>query len=88
MNHSEILGTKTEFHAAVGKVTLKAWAANPPSDTSPEPGFVTTLRSHRESKVTGALEKAENVTLHREGGMSVYSLNDSFLSTLMEQTSI
>ncbi|KAM0249565.1 hypothetical protein ACHAQJ_008994 [Trichoderma viride] len=77
LNHPEILDAKTAFHIAVGKVTLEAWAANPPSDATPDPGFVTTLRSQREAKVTSATEKTENDILHKQGGMSISSLNDS-----------
>ncbi|KAL9479682.1 hypothetical protein ACSS6W_004468 [Trichoderma asperelloides] len=77
LNHPEILDAKTALHVAVGKVTLKAWAANPPSDARPEPEFVTTLRSRLEAKVSGAPEKTENVALCKEGGMSISSLNDT-----------
>lgn len=80
-NHAEILDAKTGFHAAVGKLTLQAWAANPPSDATREPDFVTTLRSRREAKVTSALDKTENVTPHTQGGMSISSLNDSLFGS-------
>lgn len=81
-NHPEILNTKTAFHVAVGKITLKAWATNPPSDATSEPDFVTTLRSQRENRPTGALEKVGNVTFDEEGRMSPYSLDDSLFSSL------
>ncbi|KAL7944025.1 fungal-specific transcription factor domain-containing protein [Trichoderma barbatum] len=81
LNHPEILDAKAAFHVAVGKVTLKAWAANPPSDATPEPDFVTALRSQRKAKVTSAPEKTENVTLHKESGMSISSLNDSLFGS-------
>lgn len=44
-NHTEILDTKTALHAAVGKITLKACAINPPSNVTSEPNFITVLRS-------------------------------------------
>ncbi|KAK4992359.1 hypothetical protein LTR50_001117 [Elasticomyces elasticus] len=50
-HHQEILAAKGALHAAVGKVTLKAWTTNPPSDCTPEPAFITTLRSQRETRV-------------------------------------
>ncbi|PON30093.1 C6 transcription factor domain-containing protein [Trichoderma gamsii] len=82
LNHPEIFDTKTAFHVAVGKITLKAWATNPPSDATSEPDFVTTLRSQRENRPTGAAEKIGNDTFDEEGGMSVSSLNDSIFSSL------
>ncbi|KAL6886000.1 fungal-specific transcription factor domain-containing protein [Trichoderma evansii] len=80
-NHAEILDAKTAFHAAIGKVTLKAWAANPPINTTREPGFITTLRSRRGAKLTSTPEKTENVSLDKEGGMSISSLDDSFFGS-------
>lgn len=78
LNHPEILDTKTAFHVAVGKITLKAWATNPPSDATSEPDFVTTLRSQRENRPTSAPEKIGCVTFDE----SVSSLNDSLFSGL------
>ncbi|KAI0381623.1 fungal-specific transcription factor domain-containing protein [Hypomontagnella monticulosa] len=47
-NHPEILEGKGAFHVAVGKVTLEAWKANPPSNSTEEPAFITMLQSqHR-----------------------------------------
>ncbi|KAL7911844.1 fungal-specific transcription factor domain-containing protein [Trichoderma velutinum] len=80
-NHPEILDVKTAFQAAVGKLTLKAWAANPPSDATPEPEFITTLRSQRKAKVTSAPEKTEDAALHKEYGMNVSSLNESLFGS-------
>ncbi|RFU74836.1 hypothetical protein TARUN_7405 [Trichoderma arundinaceum] len=77
LNHPEILNAKTAFHVAVGKLTLKAWAANPPGDATSEPDFVTILRSQRRAKATSALEKTENVTPRKESGMSISSFNNS-----------
>ncbi|KAL7960397.1 fungal-specific transcription factor domain-containing protein [Trichoderma compactum] len=50
-NHAEILDSKRAFQAAVGRLTLKAWAVIPPSDAAPEPDYITTLRSRRKAKV-------------------------------------
>ncbi|KAM0718561.1 hypothetical protein Q7P37_005631 [Cladosporium fusiforme] len=44
-NHSEILEKNRMLNAAVGRLTLKAWDANPPSSTvNGEPEFVQALR--------------------------------------------
>lgn len=85
LNHAEILDTKTALHAAVGKLTLKAWAANPPIYATSEPDFVITLRSWRENRPTGAPEKIGNARSDEEGGMSGSSLiNDSLFSSFDE----
>ncbi|KAL5092462.1 hypothetical protein Trisim1_001715 [Trichoderma cf. simile WF8] len=80
-NHPEFLDAKTAFQAAIGKLTLKAWAVNPPSDATPEPDFITTLRSQRKAKVISDPKKTKNVTLHQECGTSVSSLNDSLFGS-------
>ncbi|KAL9032623.1 MAG: hypothetical protein Q9214_007889, partial [Letrouitia sp. 1 TL-2023] len=46
-NHGELLESKKALHIAVGRLALKAWDANPPSSSVPEPAFITTLRSLR-----------------------------------------
>lgn len=81
VNHPEILDAKRAFHVAVGKATLQAWAANPPSDATPEPDFVTALRSQRKTKTAGALEKTERGVIYKQGGMSISSCNDSLFGS-------
>lgn len=44
-NHGELLEPKRALHVAFGRLTLKAWDANPPSSSVPEPTFITALRS-------------------------------------------
>ncbi|PNP51339.1 hypothetical protein THARTR1_07989 [Trichoderma harzianum] len=80
-NHPEFLDAKTAFQAAVVNLTLKAWAVNPPTDATPEPDFITTLRSQRKAKVTSVPDKSQTGTLHKECGMSVSPLNDSLLGS-------
>lgn len=46
-NHVELLESKRALHIAIRRLSLKAWDANPPSNSEPEPAFVTTLRSLR-----------------------------------------
>ncbi|KAK0702333.1 fungal-specific transcription factor domain-containing protein [Lasiosphaeris hirsuta] len=43
-NHAELLELKQALHVAFGRLTLKAWDAQQPSNGSPEPSFITTLR--------------------------------------------
>jgi hypothetical protein len=50
-NHQEILESKRALHIAVGRATLKAWTANPPSYAALEPGFITALREPRQAKI-------------------------------------
>lgn len=46
-NHHEILEAKGPIQVSVCRVTLEAWIANPPSDSTPEPAFIAMLRSRR-----------------------------------------
>jgi hypothetical protein len=46
-NHGELLDSKQALHMAVRRITLKAWAANPPTGHAPEPSFILELRSLR-----------------------------------------
>lgn len=50
-NHGELLESKRALYVAFGRLTLKAWDANPPSSSVPEPVFITTLRSRRGLKI-------------------------------------
>ncbi|KPM41047.1 hypothetical protein AK830_g5528 [Neonectria ditissima] len=49
-NHAELLESKRALYVAFGRLTLKAWAANPPSTRVPEPAFITALRSRRKAR--------------------------------------
>ncbi|KAF9887845.1 hypothetical protein FE257_009505 [Aspergillus nanangensis] len=62
-NHPEIFDSKKALQVLVGKVTLKAWAANPPRDLAYEPAFITALRSQHETDIikhVGGLGGPEN----------------------------
>jgi hypothetical protein len=50
-NHEELIISRRALHTTIGKETLKAWDANPPSNSSPEPSFIVTLRAKHEEKV-------------------------------------
>ncbi|OIW32878.1 hypothetical protein CONLIGDRAFT_554653, partial [Coniochaeta ligniaria NRRL 30616] len=43
-NHAELLDSKRTLHVAFGRLTLKAWDANPPSSSVLEPDFIASLR--------------------------------------------
>ncbi|KAF4637676.1 hypothetical protein G7Y89_g399 [Cudoniella acicularis] len=55
-SHSELLESKGALHIAVGRLTLKAWDANPPTSSVPEPAFITTLHSLRKGKLNSRAE--------------------------------
>ncbi|KAK1772800.1 fungal-specific transcription factor domain-containing protein [Phialemonium atrogriseum] len=50
-NHGELLEPKRALHVAFGRLTLKAWDANPPSSSVPESAFITALRSLRKANL-------------------------------------
>jgi hypothetical protein len=62
-NHQEILEAKRALHVAVGRVTLKAWLANPPSNSTPEPSFITALCSQRKTKIAKFLKKSNSLAV-------------------------
>ena len=76
-NHQEILEAKGALHLAVGRVTLKAWTANPPSNSTSEPAFITTLRSQRRTKVAKRPEKIGDMTSNDRAAEAVSSLDSS-----------
>ncbi|RMD42785.1 hypothetical protein DV735_g2311, partial [Chaetothyriales sp. CBS 134920] len=48
--HEELAkGKKKSLHLSIARITLKAWTANPPSDVSAEPAFITALRSNTQA---------------------------------------
>lgn len=49
-NHSDLLQSKRALYVAFGRLTLKAWDANPPTGDAPEPAFIATLRSLGETQ--------------------------------------
>ena len=62
-HHTELLESKRALQIAVGRVTLKAWIANPPSSSVPEPAFITTLRSlHKLNSGSRAERQNSNAT--------------------------
>lgn len=51
-SHEELVKARRTLYVTITKVTLKAWLANPPRHSSPEPAFITTLRAHHQPKGT------------------------------------
>ncbi|KAH8902462.1 hypothetical protein BR93DRAFT_932042 [Coniochaeta sp. PMI_546] len=49
-NHAELLSSKRTLHVAFGRLTLKAWDANSPSSSVPEPEYIASLRSLQKAK--------------------------------------
>ncbi|KAK4153437.1 hypothetical protein C8A00DRAFT_15318 [Chaetomidium leptoderma] len=50
-HHDDLLKPKRALYVALGRLTLKAWEANPPSNASsgiPEPAFIASLRCRRD----------------------------------------
>ncbi|KAF7176403.1 hypothetical protein CNMCM7691_002532 [Aspergillus felis] len=60
-NHEELVKRKRTLHITIGKLTLKAWLANPPSKSSPEPAFITALREQHEPKVKRPQERVDEM---------------------------
>jgi hypothetical protein len=61
-NHPELFDPKKQIlYTAIGRLTLKAWDANPPTDVddATEPDFISTLRSLRKTNRTHRPERAE-----------------------------
>ncbi|KAI9042712.1 putative C6 transcription factor [Aspergillus affinis] len=70
-NHKELVKSRRTLHVTIGKVTLKAWLANPPSQLSQEPAFITALRAQHEPKVRkqqGSRDEGEETT--KDGAFS------------------
>ncbi|OQE24819.1 hypothetical protein PENFLA_c009G03328 [Penicillium flavigenum] len=51
-NHDELVKVRRTLYVTIAKVTMKAWLANPPRQSSPEPAFITALRAQREPRGT------------------------------------
>lgn len=79
-NHQEVLEFKTALYIAVGRATLSAWTVNPPSNLTPEPGFITTLRSQRRFQGPKHLEKVADVTSNGQAAEGIF--NRSFSSNV------
>ena len=51
VHHGELLGLKRSLQTvAIARLVVKAWDVNPPSNSIPEPPFITALRSTRKTR--------------------------------------
>jgi hypothetical protein len=62
-NYEELAKGRRTLHVTIGRITLKAWLANPPSQSFPEPTFITALRAQHDPKVSRQQESMDG----REG---------------------
>ncbi|KAL2827491.1 putative fungal-specific transcription factor [Aspergillus pseudoustus] len=46
-NHGDLAEGRRTLHITIGYLTIKAWVANPPSNSTPEPGYISSLRAQR-----------------------------------------
>ena len=74
-NHGELLESKRALHIAVGRLTLKAWDANPPSSSVPELAFITTLRSLRTVNMKSRAERRDSDTISLDAKTDTMSPN-------------
>ncbi|KAK7408785.1 hypothetical protein QQX98_009029 [Neonectria punicea] len=61
-NHEELLESRRALYVAFGRLTLKAWDANPPSTSAPEPAFITALGSRRKRKCNSNADAPDTKT--------------------------
>lgn len=63
-NHGDFLASKQPLHVAFRSLTLKAWNSNPPSSSSVEPDYISTLRSRQREhlKTRSAIEDSKATT--------------------------
>jgi hypothetical protein len=57
-NYLDMLRRRNPLYVSVGRVTLEAWMANPPTNAVPEPGFITALRVLRQKQKSDPSIKA------------------------------
>ncbi|KAL4985832.1 hypothetical protein BDW68DRAFT_198551 [Aspergillus falconensis] len=77
-NHEELVISRRALHTTIGKETLKAWDANPPNNSSPEPSFIVALRAKHEEKFN---KRQESVGGTRIGNVAEGSVLDELFGT-------
>ncbi|PKX90754.1 putative C6 transcription factor [Aspergillus novofumigatus IBT 16806] len=77
-NHEELVKRKRTLHVTIGRQTLKAWIANPPSNSSPEPAFITALRAQHEPKVNRQQGRVDEMGGTDKGADGVFAFNELF----------
>jgi hypothetical protein len=76
-NHDELLESKRGLHIVVGRLTLKAWDANPASSNVPKPAFVATLRSLRKGNYETRTERQDSNATTLVGNTDIMSSIDA-----------
>lgn len=59
-NNIDLLECKRPLQLGIGRLSLKAWHASPPTTRLPEPDFITTLRSLQRANIKGRPETRDN----------------------------
>lgn len=83
-NRAELLESKRALHVAVGRLALKAWAANPSSNNMPEPAFITSLRAKQEVRRKSKAERQGSRTTFLAAGSSLEPSPSSDAMALFE----
>ncbi|GFF32089.1 activator of stress genes 1 [Aspergillus udagawae] len=77
-NHEELIKRKRTLHVTIGKLALKAWLVNPPSNSSPEPAFITALRAQHEPKVKGLQERVDETEETDKVAEGIFAFDELF----------
>ena len=72
-NNGELLEPKRARHIAVGRLTLNAWNANPPSSSVPESAFIITLRSLRKVNLKSRVERWDSNAIDLDAKKDIMS---------------
>ncbi|KAF7118657.1 hypothetical protein CNMCM5793_008195 [Aspergillus hiratsukae] len=83
-NHEELVKRRRTLHVTIGKLTLKAWLANPPSNSSQEPAFITALRAQYEPKVNTQQENVDEMGVTSNFADGIFAVDE--LSYNIEET--
>ncbi|OQO03528.1 hypothetical protein B0A48_10192 [Cryoendolithus antarcticus] len=75
-HHAELVEQDRALPEAVGRVTLKAFEASPPTDRFIEPSFITTLRTIRQSKAIARAAKDAAATPSLTDSSTITSPSD------------
>ncbi|KAF7557972.1 hypothetical protein G7Z17_g269 [Cylindrodendrum hubeiense] len=94
-NHDELLESKRALYVAFGRLTLKAWLAHPPSSGTPEPAFITALKSPRKAKSQSRTKRQDSDSNTLDATTDTASLDpspasdaDAFLTDLSSGMSL
>lgn len=77
-NHEELVKRRRALHVTIGKLTLRAWHANRPSHSSPEPAFITALRAQHEPKANTQQENVDETGETDQVADSVFAFDEFF----------